>query len=415
MLAYSPPLPLIIDFYLTNSEKDFTAKDEEGLILALEKRDRVRRVRLLLPFPRLQKIIPAIDEEYPVLEYLIIGPSPQDNSTELMLPERFQAPRLCHLLLKGFAIPMESRLLMAAMGLVTLTLIFDHHPDYFLPSGLLQWLSFMPQLETFRINFLSPVSDDEVERQLMQMPTMTHFTLPSLHKFVFQGSSAYVGALAPWLSTPHLEELVIDFYHLAYSVPPFLQLTGITENLRFDSVKLEFDFSKKRVFVGMYLREEVETYALSMFVYYRHLDWLVSFLAHLFNSLSQILSAVEHLTFEHKLPGRPSEEHTEVDRSEWRRLLMPFTNVKTLCVNGWLVKELSRCLRLENGEDPLELLPKLQELTYWGPILGGGHARDGLTSFTDARQNAGCPVTLMRRRYLKIWPLKPFVPPTNIS
>ena len=403
MLAHSPPLPLIIDYFLTKNARDFTAKDEEGIILALEKRDRVRRVRLSVPFPGLQKIIPSIDGEYPALEYLIMGPLTKNKSTAVMLPERFQAPRLCHLLLKGIALPTESRLLTTAVGLVTLTLILDHPSTYVQPNNLLQWLSFMPRLESFQINFLYHVSDDDMEWQLMQMHTMTHFTLPSLHKFVFQGSSAYVGALAPWLSTPHLEELVIDFNNqLTFSVPPLLQFMETTENLRFDSAKLEFDFSKGRIFVGMYLREDAKTFALSMFVYYSHLDWQVSFLAHIFDSLSQIPSTVEHLTFEHKLPGWLRKKHIEVDRSEWRRLLRSFYNVKTLCVNGRLVKEISRCLRLVDGEHPLELLPKLQELTYCGPIWEGGyHARGGFTSFADARQNAGRPVTLKRRKHLR--------------
>ena len=397
MLAHSPPLPLIIDFYLTISENAFTDKDEEGLILALEKRDRVRRIRLLVPFPRLQKFIPAIDEEYPVLEYLIMGPSTHDNSTELMLPERFQAPRLCHILLKGFAV--EFRLLTTAVGLVTLTLILDHPSTHIEPNNLLQLLSFMPQLESFRINFSYQVSDDDVARQVMQMPTMTHVIHPSLRQFMFRGAIAYMGTVAPWLTTPCLEKLEIDFNQLTLSAPPRLQFIETTENLRFDSAKLEFDFSKGQIFVGMYLREDTETFALSIFVYYSHLDWQVSFLASIFLALSKILSAVVHLTFEHKLPGRSSEGHIEVGRSEWRRLLRPFNNVKTLRVNGGLVKELSHCLRLDDREKPLELLPKLQELTYWDPIFGP--VRDGFTSFADARQNAGCPVTLIRHRNLR--------------
>jgi hypothetical protein len=399
MLAHSPPLPLIIDFYLTISENAFTDKDEEGLILALEKRDRVRRARLLVPLPRLQKIIPAIDEEYPVLEYLIMGPSGLDNSTALMLPERFQAPRLCHFLLKGFGV--EFRLLMTAIGLVTLTLVLDHPSTHIEPNNLLQLLSFMQQLESFRINLLYYVSDDDVERQVMQMPTMTHVIHPSLRRFMFRGAIAYIGAIAPWLTTPCLEKLEIDINHFTFSVPPLLQLIETTENLRFDSAKLAFDFSEGRISVGMYLREDAETFALSMLFYYSHLNWQVSLLADIFNSLSQILSAVVHLTFEHKLPGRSSEGHIEVDRSEWRRLLRPFNNVKTLRVNGGLVKKLSHCLRLDDGENSLELLPKLQELTFWDPIFGGGNARDGFTSFADARQNAGCPVTLIRHRNLR--------------
>ena len=49
MLAHSPHLPLIIDYFDENNDID--AKDEEGLIYALRQRDRVRRIRLLKPVP----------------------------------------------------------------------------------------------------------------------------------------------------------------------------------------------------------------------------------------------------------------------------------------------------------------------------------------------------------------------------
>jgi hypothetical protein len=54
--------------------------------------------------------------------------------------------------------------------------------------------------------------------------------------------------------------------------------------------------------------------------------------------------------------------------------------------------ELSRCLRLDDGEHPLELLPELQDLTY----SGSGNASDAFTPFIDVRQNAGRPVTLIK-------------------
>jgi hypothetical protein len=68
--------------------------------------------------------------------------------------------------------------------------------------------------------------------------------------------------------------------------------------------------------------------------------------------------------------------------------------VKTLRIPHGLVEELSRCLRLEDGELPLELLPGLQELTYSGSRDTG----DSFTSFIDARRNAGRPVALVRYR-----------------
>ena len=124
------------------------------------------------------------------------------------------------------------------------------------------------------------------------------------------------------------------------------------------------------------------------------LMWQVSSVAQIFNALSEMFSAVEHLTLSYEAHSQSSEEHNEVDRTEWHKLLRLFSNVKTLRIEDGLVGETSRCLRLENGEHPLELLPELQELTY----SGSGKAGDTFTSFIDARRNAGRPVTLINSR-----------------
>ena len=54
MLAHTPPLPLVIGYQY----RDITAKDEEAIILALQKQD---RIRFDLPILKLQKLITAMD------------------------------------------------------------------------------------------------------------------------------------------------------------------------------------------------------------------------------------------------------------------------------------------------------------------------------------------------------------------
>ena len=162
------------------------------------------------------------------------------------------------------------------------------------------------------------------------------------------------------------------------------------ENLRFGSAK--FGFFGDGAVVRVYPREEAEIHDIDINVSCWHLDWQISSMAQIINSLSQVFSAVEHLTFEHDEHDLSSEEHNEVDRTEWRRLLRPFSNVKTLRIENGLVEELSRCLQLEDGELPLEVLPELQELTY----SGSGNIGDEFASFADARQNADRPITLFR-------------------
>src|SRR5258708_3803591 len=103
MLEHSPPLPLIIDY--VEEYDDISAEDEEGIFLSLEQRDRVRRIRLRLCAPILQKLIAAINEEYPILEHFVLTPrSVSGGNTIFILPETLQAPHLRHLFLCGFAL-----------------------------------------------------------------------------------------------------------------------------------------------------------------------------------------------------------------------------------------------------------------------------------------------------------------------
>ena len=391
MLAHSPPLPLTVDYYYEDHEDDnsASAKDEQGLLLALEQRHRVRHIRLFLLSLNPQKLIMAIDEEFPILEYLIVNKS-KDNTAMLVLSETLQAPHLRHLTLGGFTCPIRPRLHLTATGLVTLVLLTDHQFAYFQPNSLLQWISFLPQLETLDVAFTFPVPSRDVERQLTHTQITTHTTLPNLRTFGFQGVSAYLEVLVCRITTPRLETLQIRFFNqLTFSVPHLLQFMNATETLRFNTAQIMF--KDKEFSVGMFFHGAAE-YAFVVMVDCCHLDWQVSSVTQISNAHSQVLSVVEHLTLEHKIHSQSSEEHNAVDRIEWRNLLRSFSNVKTLRVENGLVEELSQCLRLEDGELPLEILPELQELTYFG----SGDTGDGFTSFVDARRDAGRPVTLVR-------------------
>ena len=390
MLTHSPPLPLVIDYY-DGENTNITAEGEEAIILALEQRDRVQRIRLILPVLKLQKLITAIDGEYSILEYLILADPPKDKTTVLTLPETLQTPHLRHLTI-NCSIPIRFQLLTTAVGLVTLCLELYDPSTYFQPTVLLQWLSLMPQLEDLLILFHFAIPNRDVERQLMRTPITTHVTHPNLRLFALRAVSAYSEAVLSRITASRLENFEIGYLkQLTFFVPQLLQFIGRIENLRFD--RAELYFSSERVYVGVN-HPEADMPLDAFFISVRcwHLDWQVSSMAQIFNGLSPIFSAVEHLTLAHRLHDRSSEEHNKVERIEWRKLLRSFSNVKTLRIGDGLVGELSRCLRLDDGEHPLELLPELQELTF----SGSGNANDAFTPFTDARRNAGHPVTLIK-------------------
>ncbi|KAI0275739.1 hypothetical protein BGY98DRAFT_1188237 [Russula aff. rugulosa BPL654] len=332
LLAHSPPLPLAIDIFYP----DATTEDEEELILALKQRDRIRCVRLVKPLLNMQKIVMAFNNEFPILEYLIIFSF--ENSTAFKLPEAFQAPCLRHLLLFNFTLPIESRLLTSAVGLITLNLRMVQPCTYFEPNVLLRWVSFMPKLEMLKIIFSSSVPRHDVGVKLTHAPVMTPITLPNLRLFMFVGDGTYLEEVVCRITTPRLERLQIELLNeLTFSVP--------------------YLFSADEV----YLRDAKTHVCIR--VAGCPFNRQVSSMARIFDTSGKAFFAVEHLILEYVIVCRsPGDNVVPVDRTEWRKILRSVNNVKTLQIDYVLVNELSRFLRFDGEEDPLELLPELQEL-----------------------------------------------------
>jgi hypothetical protein len=133
-------------------------------------------------------------------------------------------------------------------------------------------------------------------------------------------------------------------------------------------------------------------YAVNMHIFCGYPNWQVSSVARIFTALSAVLSDVVDLTLGYSEQVSSSEWHYETNRTRWRALLRSFHNVKTLLVYEGLTRELSRSLRPVVGESCVDLLRELKELeyfTYWP-------ASDAFSSFVEARQLVGFPVTLIR-------------------
>ncbi|KAH9996380.1 hypothetical protein BJV74DRAFT_286596 [Russula compacta] len=390
MLAHSPPLPLIIDYF--DEDDDVTTEDEEGILLAFQHLDRVRSIRLQMPVPSLRKFTEAMDDEFAILECLVIVP-PTNEMPSLVLPKTFQAPHLRHLLLANFAFPIGSPSLTTAqaVNLVTLILYNIRQSAHFHPNDLLQLLLHLPQLDTLNISFYSPVPNRDVERQLLHSPIMTHITLPNLRRFAFGATSAYLEALLPRMTTPLLEALHIEFFgQLSFSLPHLLQFLSAMENLRFSRATLTFE---ECLSLSVYPHTLDLTELLSMEVKCGHLDWQVASAVQIINSLRILFSSVENLTLEYanRNSMSPAEWTNEADRSQWRELLRSFSNLKRLEVPGDLIRALSCSLEAEDGESPMELLPEMEELSYSGTNDGG----DAFAKFIVSRQDAGHPVALV--------------------
>jgi hypothetical protein len=380
MLAHSPPLPLTICY--STISREITVDDESGISLALSCRDRVHRIHFWM-LPNVRKFVSVTDDQFPILEHIYIVSGP-----EVDLPVTFQAPNLRHLSLWGASLPIGSPLLTtAAAGLVTLSLHNIPSSACFPPSYILTRLSLMLQLENLSIHFDSPLPNRDIERPLPQTPSITPVILPNLCRLEFQGTATYLDDLVAPISAPSLNTLRVYLVNRpSPTVPCLLQFMQTSKNLTFNAVQVTFSV----LAVTLHVVPLKPDTPFILNIKCRYLDWQVASAVELFGTLSPVLSVVEKVTFSYQERNQLSEQHNNVDRVQWRELLRPFTNVKTIRVQDDLVSKIFPSLPSDDGDPPLELLPHLEEVEY----SGDRNARDTFTRFLNERQVAGHPVSL---------------------
>ncbi|KAH9958751.1 hypothetical protein BC827DRAFT_549488 [Russula dissimulans] len=384
MLAHSPPLPLFISYL--DQDRVRTAKDDHGILLALQHSHRVRRIGLTMPASELLKPFMAMGTQFPMLERLFIW-SRSEDSPHLMLPKTLQAPHLRGFALSGAKLPIGPPLLTTTVGLVTLILESIQPDVYFPPSFLIARLSSMTQLRTLSIGFTCPVATRVVEGQLSRTQVMTRVTLPNLRSLFFRGVNAYLEGLLARMNTPQLEVFHIAFSNqLTFNCLHLLRVTTTIENLRFNAAHLLFYPGAVSLIDD--LLPSVDRFLFRVEIRCTHLDWQVASAMQAFRALAPILSTVETLTLHYySEDGHPPKPSDEVDSVQWRELFGLFRNVKTLTVADGLLGELSRSLQ-SGDEDPL---PELRELRYSGKDNVDG----AFSPFIHARKISGRPVGLV--------------------
>ena len=358
-------------------------------MLALKHRDRVRRIRLRISIS-MEKVIVLVDGEFPMLEYLCIGPF---HNTWFPFPKAFKAPQLRHLISFNSTCPIGSPLLSsAAMRLVTLSLVNIPPSTHVQPDELLQRVSLMPQLEILWIELDRFFSEHYFNLGVTDAHNATHISLPNLRFFQFGGFTAYSEALFSHITATHLEVVRILFWEeQTFSVPYLLQFMNASQYVRLRLSSATLSFNVVGAVLSVYPHRTVKPSVFEMLIEgspgYKVLN-----AAQILNGLRPLFSSVGDLTLECEI-DRPSPElEYETQSTYWRMLLRSFNNVKTLFVANDVIEKLSRSLRLDDGESLDEFLPELKELAY-SPSNGNV---DAFTEFIDTRQNAGHPVTLVR-------------------
>jgi len=458
MLSHSPPFPLTIYYPGKLGAVDaMSDEDKRGAIFVLRQRERVRRVHIAAPAASLHDLVGAMDNEYPILQRLIIRSQAQrpenhsdtrirnrnrsDNVTVTLRAE-FRAPLMHRLILSNVAIPTSSRLLSSAgsdLVWITLQNLPASSPDFH-PAHLTAQLGALSRLEVLTVHFSVAIPNRDVRRRLQGAST-TRVVLPRLRRLAYRGGSTYLEGILARLETPELRTMNVEFFNqLSFSLPSLLQFARTTA-FTFRSAELHFDQNFASLIVDPLDKhaggdDGRRPHPLLMQVKGEPLDWQVTSISQICSAIAPLLAQTEVLTLGfHKGGPDPAAAGTAeagvaeaaagwqggdiaVDRAQWRALLRIFAGVKTVQLTGGRVGDLFRAIQprhsesnnsgngIGGGEDEgngdgedggafsPEILPVLQKLA----LRGWGIADDVFNSFIAASDAAGRTVRLIRNK-----------------
>jgi hypothetical protein len=360
MLSRSPPqLPLTIYYPATPGK--ISAADEESALLALQQHDRVHRIHIATPTAVFCNLLKAMAYELPTLERLSLHSSTESRQG-LGLPEKLQAPLLRHLTLSNISLPIQSQLLKQAESLITLQLWNVAASSEFDPAHLVSQLLGMSRLEILIVQCYTPIP----KRRFESPGRPTPITLPRLRVLSFRGSSTYLEEILSRINAPLLSTLNVEFFNpLAFNLSDLLQFIHTMGEFRFRSVDMHFH--KEFVSVTLVPQPEcADLYPFFVKVKFDSLGWQAACASQICDTLEPVLAGVERLTLGFHKDGSVLWKD-KIDVEMWHGLLHTFAGVQSLRLSGGLVRDLFRCLQLDEEQLPLYLLPKLRELVLDSP------------------------------------------------
>jgi hypothetical protein len=397
LLDIWPPLPINISGSEYYSKMD---NDVDNIVAALEHKDRVCKISLRhVTSWNLEKILAVMGEPFlalTILELRWIESGPWATFVPVSLSFLGgSAPHLRTLTLDGIPVPFLGlqNLLLSSNDLVDLRLWNIPHSVYFSPEAMVTALSALSKLNLFELTFRSPRSRPVRESRRPPPPTRT--LLPSLTRMAFKGTNEYVEDIVAQIDAPLLDTLSITFFHqLTFDTRQLAQFIGRAPKLEGHN-DARVVFSEHTVWATFLLPLHVHTgeEAVRLGVTCKHPDLQLMSVSQLCTlSFPQaFVPTVEHLYIvESKRLARPRWEN-DIQKSQWLRLLRPFTAVKDLYLSEKIVPLIAPALQELVGERVTEVLPALQCLLLEG-LHTSGPVLEAISPFITAREQSTHPI-----------------------
>ena len=391
-LGIWPAFPIVLQYC---SPRSLNFKDEDNAIAALEHRDRVKYIRLYTTGSQLGRMAAVMQGPFPVLSYLHLRSSYED---ETVLTAGFlggSAPHLQEIILDRISFPALPTLLSSTSDLVTLNLFDIAMLGYILPERMVDCLAALPKLELFGIRFqLFPPTSDR-----MRPPLATRPVLPALTTFSFQGAFEYLEDLVAQIDGPQLERVSINYLDqpndfqvmqlsefidrsIGYERTPFRRA-----HVRFQFDRVTFTLSREyphESYLGCDRRSIATTISPNVF------NWQMSDAALVLGQFSAALRTVIHLELKAELyEDDQSDAPYDI---ELLRLLRQFPAMQTLYVSPELAAPVYLALEDITAEMVTEMLPSL------GLICLEGELTSSLEKIVAIRRFSDHPITVVETR-----------------
>jgi hypothetical protein len=404
-LDFWPLLPIVIDYH-TEYSYDSSGRlrpvvmppfeDLDHVHTALGHSDRVCSIRMSVKNYMSAYIDGELERPFPVLTSLTLQ-SIEHPERSRALSDKFlggYTPRLQEIALEAIPLPIFPTFIRSASDLVELRLIDILQNGSISAETMAVSLAALTKLECLHISF-RPLIDSE---QLTSRPdqrlatSLTQIVLPTLNRFLFEGSREYLEEFVAQTAAPQLTHLKITISLGRFlQVPQPFQFIDRSESLtlaEFRHARIHFGTDEAHVSLGSSPAER-HPFSLDLRVnckFFSPLRSVIQLLSQLLSQFPLIVSNVHNLLIDMS----PHRLFSNTDLTEWLAFLRLFTAVETL-----ETRDLSTGLVVTALEDSAkdmvtDVLPALQLLKLDRPSL----TPEALQKFFAVRRLSGRPVAV---------------------
>jgi F-box-like len=386
MLDIWPPFPLVVD------DIDGPTEDMDNVVAALERRDRVDRIRLRwVHGSSLEKVLAEMQEPFPELTFLQLSSSRESVPIVLDSFLGRSAPRLGVLVLDGIPFPGLPELLLSATYLVYLHLYNIPHSGYISPDAMVTALTALTCLQFLDIGFRSPRSHPDQASRLPPPPSRTVF--PALTIIWFKGVCEYLDDLVARIDAPQLNNLhIMLFNDVVFDAPQFIQFISRTPTLKAVE-NAHVVFGHRKAIINCSSQTSPYQVQVTVGVSCRELDWQVSSLEQLYASHFPPLSTLEDLYIYEPLDGEQPDWRDNIENTLWLDLLHRFSTVKNLYLSKEFAPRIVAALQELGVLRTTEVLPTLQNI-FLEEVEPAGRAQEDIGRIVTARRLFGHTITV---------------------